>query len=410
MSMTKSKQLSNKPMSVEFTSWNHGGEFGIVSKHPVANTLTHQVLNTYTCRETFATQWGRAVRNGSDKMSLTASTKNRKKIVKFFEKLEDKLELKVRTTFHYIANRSTGLIIEPSKWWLRSAMRRSIFTIFLRAGKHYKSNFDAAIQSQQYFQRTKNAVNRFLDGHTYYRGRSGGWVNVFNYAGKAKVKQQLKSEAERQPRVPIFGKQIDITFHSLSRAETGNYAPLKLDKRKPPTRHRTEYWSYCREKMDGRKWTSIVFCHKRSEGKHVAAFIRRIEKKLQIPKLSTCGPTNRKGIMWIKVSPFWRSTKMRKSFFTALLRASLVYNPNKFGTWTKALTKTKYFKPTAFAVKRFLQGYTGWNGSLSLSRAGRTKRRPYRRRSKSFSGWVDEFADDIRNNEDVKQMLKKVVI
>ena len=409
--MSISRELGGKPIDVEFQIWGRGGEFGILSKRPRAKTEQYQVNQTYDCRETFATSWGRAVRGGTGNISLSTHPKTRVKVARFIKKLEDKLGLKERTTCHRIIGRTSGMIIKPSNWWLRSAMRRSIFTIFLRAGKKYNGDFDAAIKTQRYFRLTKDAVDRFLEGNTYYRGASGGWVNVFSYAGKLKIGKRLRPETEdRKPRIPVFGESMDVHFRSLGRAQTGNFAPLIERKRNP--KHRTEYWSYCREKMDGRKWSSIVFCHQRTQGRYVAEFLRRIERRLKLKKYSECGPTNRNHIMWIKVSPFWRSTKMRTSFFTALLRSSIEYNPTKTGTYTKALTETKYFKPTAYAVKLFLRGYTGWNAKVRGRKSRWTGR--YLMKSKPFTGWVNEFSDSrirdkVEHKKQVRRMLKKVV-
>jgi hypothetical protein len=72
--------------------------------------------------------------------------------------------------------------IKPSKWWLKYGMRRSLFTILLRAGLVYvvaKENFDEAVNGEKYLSMTKYAFSRFLSGFTKYTGHKRGWHRQF---------------------------------------------------------------------------------------------------------------------------------------------------------------------------------------------------------------------------------------
>ena len=74
------------------------------------------------------------------------------------------------------------LWVSPAPFWLKNSMRKSLFTVLLRAGMRYdakKDNFKEALYSVKYLSRTKVAVEFFLKGHTWYKGNADGWVNQF---------------------------------------------------------------------------------------------------------------------------------------------------------------------------------------------------------------------------------------
>lgn len=135
----------------------------------------------------------------------------------------------------------------------------------------------------------------------------------------------------------------------------------------------------CRE-IFGRIFTSrkanIVFVCRYRSRKSIAAFILRIEEKLKIPKKdrSRFGPTQRNTIIWIKVSSFWMSEPIRRSLFTALLRAATNYKAHT-RNFKQALYSRAYLNKTKPAVERFLAGHThfvgrclGWQSTFSSSR------------------------------------------
>lgn len=99
----------------------------------------------------------------------------------FMQKVEDILDVQPRSKFGP-TQRKKIMWIEPSKWWTVRSMRRSLFTILLRAGNQYilsKKNFEEALYSDPYTMSTRYAVERFLAGHTVYTGRKKGWHQVF---------------------------------------------------------------------------------------------------------------------------------------------------------------------------------------------------------------------------------------
>ena len=97
-------------------------------------------------------------------------------------KVERILDVQPRSHFGP-TQRKTIMWIRPSRWWTVKAMRRSLFTILLRAGSNYNmdlDNFEEALYSNQYSLNTKYAVQRFLAGNTLYVGKKRGWYKQFN--------------------------------------------------------------------------------------------------------------------------------------------------------------------------------------------------------------------------------------
>ena len=125
----------------------------------------------------------------------------------------------------------------------------------------------------------------------------------------------------------------------------------------------------CRETFHS-KWKftqeNILFRNEKSEIEAVANFIWRVEGILETVKRTKIGPCNKAGYTWIHVSPFWLRHPMRRSFFTAALRAGRSYLPEK-DNFEKALFSVTYFNNTQCvknSVKRFLGGFTWYTGSI----------------------------------------------
>lgn len=119
----------------------------------------------------------------------------------------------------------------------------------------------------------------------------------------------------------------------------------------------------CREQFQRVFFSSgILFIHGKQPGEHVFAFIQVVERRLNLNKKTTAGPTQRNVISWFEVSPFWMSEPMRKSLFTALLRGGLNYHPRTASAFSHAVESQRYLRETKFALKRFLGGYTHFTG------------------------------------------------
>ena len=106
-------------------------------------------------------------------------------IAAFIERIEEDLNVRPKSKFYSTFVPNVMLVI-PSPWWANFSMKRSLFTILLRAGQKYdckKDNFEEALYSDRYSKKTKDAVSRFMEGHTRYRGRIIGWYNQFFHGG-----------------------------------------------------------------------------------------------------------------------------------------------------------------------------------------------------------------------------------
>lgn len=102
-------------------------------------------------------------------------------VAHFLNKIEEMLNIEPRSEFGP-TQRKCIMWIRPSKWWTYRVMRRSLFTILLRAGREYlvaQDNFEHVIKSEKYLDNTRYAFDRFLSGHTHYTGKNRGWYKQF---------------------------------------------------------------------------------------------------------------------------------------------------------------------------------------------------------------------------------------
>jgi len=118
----------------------------------------------------------------------------------------------------------------------------------------------------------------------------------------------------------------------------------------------------------------IAFVCTAAAAPKVAAFVTEFEKRLGHEKLTRMGLTNSASIMWVEPAAFWFGNPLRRSLFTALLRAGVGYNPET-NNFDAAIAKEKYLGPTKAAVKHFLEGHTWISSEVDTAR-----------------GWYDNFA------------------
>lgn len=119
---------------------------------------------------------------------------------KFIELVENKLKIKTPTIFYQL-NRDT-IIIKVSPFWMKSALKRSVFTLFLRCGAvYYKKGFWNAINDYNLSRTVKPAIKRFLKGYTSTKLRKqddddfpAGFVTLFEgMSGKQLSKNLIKN-------------------------------------------------------------------------------------------------------------------------------------------------------------------------------------------------------------------------
>ena len=125
-----------------------------------------------------------------------------------------------KTSVFSETNKDNVIWVSVSSFWKECELRRSLFTILLRAGINYsieENNFSKALFSNSYVKQTETAVKRFFFGFvnfkrqmvtTYHPGshRAGpsqivrkGWVNTFKNAGVKDVRKILVKPAKNSP-------------------------------------------------------------------------------------------------------------------------------------------------------------------------------------------------------------------
>lgn len=127
---------------------------------------------------------------------------------------------------------------------------------------------------------------------------------------------------------------------------------------------------YCREEFHS-LYKSGKMCFvvekKRSDlvMRRIAAFIEKIETKLNLKQKerTKIGPTNIPSIIWVHVSKWWSSCKMRRSLFTILLRVAQNYRL-KIDNFEHTLRSHLYLSQTQKAVNWFLEGNTVYTGNV----------------------------------------------
>lgn len=100
----------------------------------------------------------------------------------------------------------------------------------------------------------------------------------------------------------------------------------------------------------------FLFCHHAERSYDVACFITKIENMLGIQNSVFC-MTTFPNLTWIKMSPWWLTMEIRKSFFSMMLKCSIQYF-YKSDNFEDALASSQYVRETRSAVNKFLAGYT----------------------------------------------------
>ncbi len=121
-----------------------------------------------------------------------------KGVADFMKHVERKLKVSSKTQFGPTQVPQV-MWIRPSPWWKSGKMKWSLYSALLRAGLQYKGDYEEALFSTQYTKKTRYAVERFMDGHTKFVGRSCliGWMNQFFYGEEEPIWHNV-----RKSRVP----------------------------------------------------------------------------------------------------------------------------------------------------------------------------------------------------------------
>ena len=138
------------------------------------------------------------------------------KICAFIEKTE---EILIRAALQNLnkskffkTNLNFALWVEPSNFWMKCPMKRSLFTLLLRCGQFYNyNNYEQALYSEEYSKSTKKALQRFLYGFTEFEyegekfeGIGKGWASYFANKECSVVCKKLKS--------PDYSPKLNFLF------------------------------------------------------------------------------------------------------------------------------------------------------------------------------------------------------
>jgi hypothetical protein len=169
------------------------------------------------CREQFALKWGKSTKGFFFKHQLccrysVGSPDVGHNVAAFIWKTEDILRRRLHSKFAP-TNHNEILWVEPAWFWKSCRMRRSLFTLLLRAGIDYdkeRDNYEHAIFNERWLKCTILATKRFLYGYTKYVGampkgatlETDGWRYQLGYRNTSFVKENLV--APRKKRSPAI--------------------------------------------------------------------------------------------------------------------------------------------------------------------------------------------------------------
>ena len=164
-------------------------------------------LKFEACRERFACKFLESTKG----FYFKHAEGNGENIASFILKTEKIVRARKHSKFS-LTNHDSILWYEPARFWRCCRCRRSLLTIFLRAGMMYKmdsDNYEEALFGQAYVKPTKKAVMRFLFGFTKYVGpelggsanlETKGWKTIFSNRSDLEVKSYLVSpRSESRP-------------------------------------------------------------------------------------------------------------------------------------------------------------------------------------------------------------------
>lgn len=139
-------------------------------------------------------------------------------------------------------------------------------------------------------------------------------------------------------------------------------------------------WEKCRERFALQftgETNSFLYCHEVNPD-NIASFIYKTEEIIGVNHC-TYNKTNSDYIININPTNFWKECYVRRSFFTALVRASEKYNGNNY---EESIFSNDFFRQTKRATMRFLFGFTKYIGRMPNVNNESTLLR---------EGWVEMF-------------------
>lgn len=117
---------------------------------------------SHQCREVFAGYFT----SKTNFIIFNKSNVNIERINDFFERIEEKLQLKVKTNFAP-SNFKNAILVEVSPFWTDNALKRGMFTLFLRcAGCYYTDDVYKALLKYPLTRKIIGPIEWFMKGNT----------------------------------------------------------------------------------------------------------------------------------------------------------------------------------------------------------------------------------------------------
>lgn len=171
------------------------------------------ISNWYTCREQFHPVLRR--RKAEKDFLFSAQTPFGKRcVIKFIEEVQRRIGVPSDKWVTFRDTNVAGVLsVSPGPWWSNQEMKLSFLTILLRCGLTYDPDnpteavFNNALFCREYTRDTKPAVDRFMSGHTKFKGNSNMWYQTFHcggrkgridYAARTLVKESDESEVSAE--------------------------------------------------------------------------------------------------------------------------------------------------------------------------------------------------------------------
>lgn len=149
--------------------------------------------NWYKCREMFAKQFSENIDGFYCSLEKECSADG---LPEFLAITEDILKIESPSVYQK-STHPLAIFIRPSSFWKTCPIRRSLFTILVRAGLAYRPQYNSwedAIYTQDYIKITRKAVLRFMYGCTKFvpgeRDRAG-WVTTFRHCNEDEIRRKL---------------------------------------------------------------------------------------------------------------------------------------------------------------------------------------------------------------------------
>lgn len=127
-------------------------------------------------------------------------------VANFIWYLEQHLGLPEKTHFMFTDKIDT-VALKLAQWWVDNPMRHQFFTIALRASLGSAYSWIDRLRGYSYALHTTAAVNRFLDGYTWFvPNKHIGWVQCFGsiLGDTHKLKQILVADQLKLQRLAYF--------------------------------------------------------------------------------------------------------------------------------------------------------------------------------------------------------------